>query len=256
MQIKIVQIFLSSLVLGLSCLIAELDTIDVRFIGIETMRSDLYVQQGDEFEEVMIPMYERSTNYKIEVNERFLKLYTKTETEEGPVFEIAAEGKLPTGAESALGVYLVSPNGKPQLFFYSNDWSDFPKRSYRLINISPVVISSKIDESIIQVDPFQAEIVKVGSKSKIPSVSVITVYKDSQDEWRPIYDQRVPLRPDWRSTGIVVVTDGRLLEVLNPEYKVDRSKPVESTLNYFSFTDDAYTSAQKVAQRQQAGKSD
>jgi hypothetical protein len=252
MQTKIVHILLTSLALCLSGFIAEAGSVDVRFIGIETTRSDLYIKQGDDFEEVMVPLYKRSDSYKVETEGSRLQLYTKIETEEGPIFEIAAEGKLPSGAESALGVYIITPNGKPQLYFYSDDWADFPQRSYRLINISPVVISSKVDDSLIQVQPLQSGVVKISSKSEVPSVSVITVYKDSQNEWKSIYDQRVLLRPDWRITGIVVLTDGRLIEVLNPMYKVDRSKPVKSEISYFSLTDDAYSSAQRVARRNTA----
>lgn len=252
MPIRIVRILLSSLALCLSVLIAEADMVSVRFMGIETKRSDLYIKQGTDFEEVYVPLYKNSPVYQLELEGRGLQLYTKIETPEGPRYEMLVEGKLPRGAESALGIYLIAPNGRPQLYFYSDDWSDFPKRSYRLINISPVVISSKIDETLTQVQPLQSEVVKVGSKSSQPSVSVITVYKDDQNQWKSIFDQRVPLRSDWRTTGIAVVTDGMLQESINPEYKVDRSKPVKSTLSFFSFTDDAYTSAQRAARRMQA----
>lgn len=252
MQIKIVRIFLSSLALCLTVGIAEAGTVNIRFIGIDTTRSDLYVKQGAEFEEVMVPLYERSASYHVETEGNLMQLYTKTETEKGPLFEIAVEGKLPSGAESALGIYLMSSNGSPRLYFYSDDWSDFPMRSYRLINISPVVISSKIDETLIRVQPLQSEIVKASLSSNNRYVIVMTVYKDGEEEWQPIFDRRVSLHSDWRSTGIVVLTDGTLQETMNRDYKVDRSKPVQMKMSHFGFTEDAYTSAQRAAQRQQA----
>ncbi len=252
MQIRTTRFLLSSLALCLSVLIAEADPVSIRFMGIETMRSDLYIKQGADFEAVNVPLYRNSSVYKLELEGGSLQLYTKTETPEGARFDILAEGKLPRGAESALGIYVIAPTGRPQLYFYSDDWADFPKRSYRLINISPVVISSKIDEKLTQVQPLQSEVVEVGSRSSLPSVSVITVYKDENDQWKSIFDQRVPLRSDWRTTGIAVVTDGLLQESINPDYKVDRSKPVKSALSFLSFTDDALTSAQRAAQRMQA----
>ncbi|MDQ8206290.1 hypothetical protein QEH52_02140 [Coraliomargarita sp. SDUM461003] len=252
MQIRTTRILLSTLTLCLSALTAKAEQVSVRLMGIETNRSDLYIKQGADFEVVYVPLYQNSPVYQLELEGRALQLYTKIETPEGPRYELLVEGKLPRDAESALGIYLIAPNGRPQLYFYSDDWSDFPKRSYRLINISPVVISSKIDEKLTQVQPLKSEVVKVGSKSSLPSVSVITVYKDENDQWKSIFDQRVPLRSDWRTTGIAVVTDGKLQESINPDYKVDRSKPVKSTLSFFSFTDDALTSAQRAAQRMQA----
>jgi hypothetical protein len=264
MQINFVRIFLSSLALGLSCFVSEAadvssDAVSIRFMGIETTRSDLYFKQGDEFVEVKVPLYERSRSYQVEPTGNRVVLYTKTKnpkedgaTEGEPVYEVAAVGKLPLGAQSALCIYFIAPNGQPRLYLYSDDWSDFPKRSYRVINISPVVINSKIDDEIIQVQPFESGIVKASHESDVPTVTVIAVYKDGNDEWQSIHRKRETLLPDWRTTGIAVVTTGKLYEVLDTDYKMDSSNPMKATLSYITLTDDAYSSADRAARRNQA----
>ena len=253
MQIRTTRIFLSCIALILPAIIASADTVEIRLIGIETMRRDLYIKQGDEFEEVMVPLYERSSSYEVEPEGNSLQLYKKNETPEGTIlFEIAAEGKLPSGAQSALGVYLIAPDGSPRLQFFNDDWSVFPKRSYRIINISPVVIKSKIDDSIIQIPPLQSGIASANQVNDVPTVSVITVYKNGNDTWQAIHDKRETLLPDWRTTGIAVVTTGKLYEVLDTDYTIDPANPMKATLSYFTFTDEAYNSAEKVARRNKA----
>jgi hypothetical protein len=246
---------LSCIALGLSAAFAIADPVKVRLIGIETSRNDLYIKQGDDFKIVQVPLYERSNKYQMEPEGSSIQLYTRTETPEGEIlFEVLTEGKLPAGAESALGVYLIAPDGSPQLHFYNDDWSVFPKRSYRIINISPVVINSKIDDNIIQVPPLESGTALANQSTDIPLVSVITVYKDGNDQWKSIYDQRVSLLPDWRTTGIAVITRGKLLEAQNPGYKMDPTKPMEAQLRYITFTDDAYTSAERLALRRKAAQ--
>lgn len=255
MQARNIRIFLSIIALSLSAVTATAEKVKIRLIGIETSHSDLYIKQGTEFKEVSVPLYEMSTNYQMEPVDRSLQLYAKTKTPEGKIiFEVLTEGKLPSGAESALGVYLIAPDGSPQLHLFNDDWSVFPKRSYRIINISPVVINSKIDDNIIQVQPLQSGIAKANQSTDIPLVSVITVYKDGNDQWKSIYDQRVSLLPDWRTTGIAVITKGKLTEALNPGYKMDPTKPMKAKLSYIAFTDDAYTSAERLARRRKAAK--
>ncbi len=236
----------------LSVFIAEASAVDIRFMGVETSRSDLYLKQGAEFVPVVVPLYTDSAYYPAETVEGRLQLYTEIETSEGPRFEVVVEAKFPTGAQAALGIYLIGSDNLPQLHFYDDDWSTFPTRSYRLINTSPVAVSSKIEEHLIQVQPFQSDTVKVNVKSNLPLVRVMTVYKDGNNEWNPIYNQRTPFLEDWRITGIAVVTKGKLDQAMGVPAAEGTPEPDKAKLSYFSFKDNGSTSAQKVAERQRS----
>ncbi len=253
-QLRIARIFIACITLCLSVFIAQASAVDVRFMGIEVSRSDLYLKQGAEFVPVVVPLYVNSAYYPAETVEGGLQLYTKIETSEGPRYEVAVGGKFPDGAQSALGIYLIDSEDQPQLYIYDDDWSTFPTRSYRLINISPVAISSKIEDSLIQVQPFQSGTVKVEINSNLPLVRVMTVYKDGNDQWKPIYNQRTPFLEDWRITGIAVVTKGKLEQTMG--IPAAEGAPVidKAKLSYFSFKDNSSSSAQKVAERQNSAQ--
>lgn len=237
MRIKFSRLSISCITLCLVTLITEARTVDVRFIGIETSHSDLYIKQGSEFYQVSVPLYENSAYYETETNENKLELFTKTETPEGPHYEIAVEANMPLGFKSALAIYIIAPDGRPKLYCYDDNWDDFPGQSYRLINISPVAINSKVDETHLQVQPFQSKVVKVDIMSALPLVRIITVYKDDNDKWKPIYNQRTALRSSWRITGIAVVTKGKLAEVMRITPTGENSQSAKATLRYFSFKD-------------------
>jgi hypothetical protein len=237
MRIKISFIFIFCLTTCLFASFSEARTLDIRFIGIETSHSDLYVKQGSEYYPVSVPLYENSAYYEAETVDGNLQLYTKTETPEGPLYEIAVEGKIPENFKIALGVYIITPSGKPQLYFYDDDWSVFPGQSYRLINITPVAINSKVDETVLQVQPFQSDIVKVDIMSGLPLVRIITVYKDGNDEWKPIYNKRTALRSNWRITGISVITKGKLNEAMRITTSGEGADSDKAQLRYFSFKD-------------------
>lgn len=253
-QLRSARIFIVCITLGLSVLVAAASALDIRLMGVEITRSDLYLKQGAEFVPVVIPLYVNSAYYQADAAEGSLQLYTKIETSEGPRFEVAVRGQLPAGAQSVLGIYFVGPEGRPQIHLYDDDWSVFPARSYRLINISPVAISSKIEDSLIQVQPFQSDTVKVEINSNLPLVRVMTVYKDDNDQWKPIYNQRTPFLEDWRITGIAVVTKGKLEQTMGVPSADGAPVIDKAKLSYFSFKDNSSSSAQKVAERQNSGQ--
>ncbi|MDQ8206292.1 hypothetical protein QEH52_02150 [Coraliomargarita sp. SDUM461003] len=248
------RIFIACITLCSAVLIAHASAVEVRLMGVEVSRNDLYLKQGTEFVSVDIPLYVNSAYYKAEISEGSLQLYTKIETDEGPRFEVVVEGDFPTGAHSALGIYFIGPGGQIQVYFYDDDWSTFSKRSYRLINISPVSVSSKIEDSLIQVQPFQSGTVQVEIDSNLPLVRVMTVYKDGNDQWKPIYNQRTPFVEDWRITGIAVVTAGKLDQAMGVPAATGAPDVGKAKLSYFSFKDQESTTAQKVAERQNSAK--
>lgn len=241
--------FLSILaLLSLSQLRTDARTVEVRFLGVETARSDLFIQTGTDFEPISIPLYKDSAYHQAGVPESgLLKLYSKAETKDGPRFEIVTEATIPKGAQSALGVYIIAPNGQPKLYLYNDDWAQFPGQSYRLINISPVVINSKVDESMLQLQPFESDVVEVEIASRLPLVRIITVYKNGKNEWESIYNQRTALLPEWRITGIAVVTKGKLAEAMGIPSIEEDTDPEKATLRYLSFKDSGLKSADKVA---------
>jgi hypothetical protein len=217
-------------------------------MGVEVSPSGLYVKSGSDFEPVEVPLYSTSNYFSVTADEAGnVALYTKTETSSGPRFESVGGGRLPQNARAALGIYMIASNGKPQLYFYDDDWSKFPSQSYRLINISPVVINSKVGDAVLQLKPFESDVVKVKLTSRLPTVKIITVYKDGNEEWQPIYNKRTALLPNWRLTGLAVVTKGALAEAMGlvaPSVAGDHSGglaqstvPMKASLRYFSIKD-------------------
>jgi hypothetical protein len=256
MQIRLAHVFIIFIVLFLSDSIVAANEVQVRFMGVETDRGDLYLKQGDDFVRMSVPLYQSSVYYQAETDGSSLQLYMRIENPEGlPFYEVFVAGRLPTGAQSALGIYIIAADGQPRLYFYDDDWSKFPKQSYRLINISPVAVSSKIENSLVTVQPFQADIVKVNIKSNLPLVRVMTAYKGGDNKWKPIFNQRTPLLPDWRITGIAVVTNGLLDKAMSVPSMVEPTSAGKARLSFFNFKDNSATSSQKVAENQASARS-
>jgi hypothetical protein len=237
MQIKMSRLILFGVALFLSVFIAEVNAIEVRFLGVETSRGDLYVKQGDEFNKIPITLYSTSDYYQTQAIEGKVFLYQKIETPEGPIFEVVTGGQVPAGAQSLLGIYILAADGQPQLYLYDDDWSKFPRQSYRVINISPVTVSSKIGDDLVRVQSFQSKIVKVSIKTKLPLVRVITAYPDGKNNWHPIYNQSSPLFPAWRMTGIAVVTSGLLDKALDAPVSDVAHGEEKAELRFFCFKD-------------------
>ncbi|HBR93819.1 MAG TPA: hypothetical protein DEA90_06605 [Opitutae bacterium] len=196
---------------------------------------------------VTVPLYASSNYSSGSVNESGeLVLYRQSESGKDVSYQLAVSGHIPQRARSVLGIYRIASNGQAQIHFYGDDWTQFPSQSYRLINISPVVINSKVGDDVLQLQPFESQVVQVKLSARLPTVKIITVYKDSNEEWKPIYNKRTALLPNKRVTGLAVVTQGALAAAMGMAPAADSqgaggmaedSAQMAPSLRYFSIND-------------------
>jgi hypothetical protein len=70
----------------------------------------------------------------------------------------------------------------------------------------------------------------------------MTVYRDGNNEWKPIFAERTPLLPAWRMNGIAVVTSGKLDDRLGVPLAEGATRSNKARLSFFNFRDaDALT---------------
>jgi hypothetical protein len=251
MRIKNDSIFTLLFLFCAASALLDASTVDVRLLGVETSDSGFFLKHGADFEQIDVPLYQASEYYQAELNEAgVFSLYTKDATHDDPRFVAAVTGEIPTGANSVLAIYMLASDGSGRLYCYNDDWDEFPAQSYRLINISPVVINSKVGEGVLQLQPFESAVAEVEITSPLPTIKIITVYKDGQDRWQSIYNKRTALLPEWRLTGLAVVTRGKLSAAMGMPSSDHQA--TQAALRYLSLKDSARARSRSLATQSRA----
>lgn len=208
-------------------------TLSLQFIGIETQNNELYWRDGDSYVPVEIAPYSASpyTNVNTDALGN-ITLYRKYTSEGSVRYKKAVSTKVKPGLNKGTAVYLYTQSGEASLLIYDDSLELFPGQSIRIINLSPVRISSKVGDDVFHLDPYQSHVARVENLGKRPIVKVITVYKDGEGEWTPIYNKPTAILADWRLTGMAVVTKGGLVEAIGAADIIDR--PGHAKLEFFT----------------------
>ena len=101
----------------LPSLVAIARSVEVRFLGVETSASGLYIKNGADFEAISIPLYRASHYYEVDANDGGeVALYTKVDSSTGDArYELATGGRVSQKSAAFLCVYMITADGKPRL---------------------------------------------------------------------------------------------------------------------------------------------
>jgi hypothetical protein len=194
--------------------------------------------EGREFVELRAGAFAPSGYKEVTLGEnRQLTLYKTIETEDGLRYEAAASSSVPSDYSEVLAIIVPGSNGRFGMGIYDDSWNDFPARSLRVINVSPVQLASRIGKQTIQLEPLRAGMVEVEYVGNRPITNVLTVYKDQGGEWQTVYNQPTAVLPNWRVTGVAVGTRGGLARAQGAEFEEGDPAATTTRLEFFTFHD-------------------
>lgn len=212
--------------------------ISVRFMAAETSLNDVFIRNGSEYKKISIPTYQTTDYFTATVNNsNEIELFRQIQTVQGERYERLVGGQLTSKSNSVLAVYLLGANGQAYLYLHDDDWDRFPAQSFRLINLSPVAIRSKVGEETLQLNPMQSEVVNIEYESRLPLVKIITIYKDNSEQWKPIYNKKTALMPRSRLTGFAVVSRGGVAKAMGATPTDSDATQTNAALKFFPLSD-------------------
>lgn len=197
---KFAQIFL--LLFGV-CVYA-LQAVEVRFVAVEKGLNNLYYlnTEGDYTETNLAP-YEVSEPFNVRLTEGKVRIFRQTLVEDKLVYVTIAEAD-PGSIGKALGV--IHNQAKVwSLGLFDDSAKAFPNRTFRIINLLPVPIATRIGTTPVKTKPYASDIVSVVPPGSRPVVGIVAAYQ-KEDNWVPFFDKAVGVLPDARVTGIAAVT--------------------------------------------------
>ena len=203
-----------------------LQAVEVRFVAVEKGLKDLYYlnTEGDYTETNLLP-YELSEPFNVRLVEGKVRIFRQTLVEDKLVYETIAEAD-PGSTGKALGV--IHNQAKVwRLGLFDDSSKAFPSRTFRIINLLPVPIATRIGTTPVKTKPYAADIVSVVTPGPRPVVGIVAAYQ-KEGNWVPFFDKAVGVLPNARVTSIATVTRhgmdlayGVDLEDLSGEPRVD-----------------------------------
>jgi hypothetical protein len=214
------------LVLLFGVLAQVLQAVEVRFITVEKGLKDLYYLNAEgNYTETNLPPYEVSEPFNVRLSEGKVRIFRQTLIEDRLVYETIAEAD-PGSLRKALGV--IHNQAKVwRLGLFDDSAKAFPSRTFRIINLLPVPIATRIGTTPVKTKPYAADIVSVVPPGPRPVVGIVAAYQ-KEGNWVPFFDKPVGILPNARVTGIATVTRhgvdlayGGDMEDLSGEPRVD-----------------------------------
>jgi hypothetical protein len=206
--------------------IQAVQAIEVRFIAVEKGLGDIYYlnDEGD-YTKTNLSPYEVSEALNVGLAEGKVRIFRQTLIEDRLVYETIAEAD-PGSLRKALGV--IHNQAKVwRLGLFDNSTKAFPNRTFRIINLLPVPIATRVGKTPVKTKPYGVEVVSVAPPGPRPVVGIVAAYQ-KEGNWVPFFDKPVGVLPNARVTGIATVTRhgmdlayGTDLEDLSGEPRVD-----------------------------------
>jgi hypothetical protein len=161
----------------------------------------------------------------VRLSEGKVRIFRQTLIEDRLVYETIAEAD-PGSLRKALGV-IHNQAQVWRLGLFDDSAKAFPGGTFRIINLLPVAIATRIGTTPIKTKPYAADIVSVVPPGPRPVVGIVAAYQ-KEGNWVPFFDKPVGVLPNARVTGIATVTRhgmdlayGTDLEDLSGEPRVD-----------------------------------
>ena len=197
---KFAQIFV--LLLGVCA--HALQAVEVRFVAVEKSLKNLYYLNAEgDYTETNLAPYEVSEPFNVRLTEGKVRIFRQTLVEDKLVYVTIAEAD-PGSVGKALGV--IHNQAKVwNLGLFDDSAKAFPNRTFRIINLLPVPIATRIGTTPVKTKPYAADIVSVVPPGSRPVVGIVAAYQ-KEDNWVPFFDKAVGVLPDARVTGIAAVT--------------------------------------------------
>lgn len=210
----------------------------VRFVAVEKTLKDLYyMSDSSEYVRVQLVAYQRTEPLNVRLSEnRQLVLYRQEEVNGKQTFVPSVSAVVSNGVDQMSAIVYVTQNG-PRMEILDDSFAAFPVSSLRIVNISPVRILSKIGDKVVEVGPLAHETVPVVHEGKRPVVSVVTVHEDQRGEWLAVYNQPTAVLPNWRVTGVAVVTRGGLAKAQGLLEEEASAVGLAAKMDFFTFKD-------------------
>jgi hypothetical protein len=203
-----------------------LQAVEVRFITVEKGLNDLYYlnSEGD-YMGTNLPPYEVSEPFNVRLTEGKVRIFRQTLVDDKLVYDTIAEAD-PGSLQKALGV--IHNQAKVwRLGLFDDSAKAFPSRTFRVINLLPVPIATRIGTTPVKTKPYATDIVSFVPPGSRPVVGIVAAYQ-KEGKWVPFFDKPVGVLPNARVTGIAAVTlhgmdlaYGADLEDLSGEPRVD-----------------------------------
>ena len=206
--------------------IQAVQAIEVRFIAVEKGLKDLYYLNAEgDYTETNLPPYEVSEPFNVRLSEGKVRIFRQTLIEDRLVYETIAEAD-PGSLRKALGV-IHNQAQVWRLGLFDDSAKAFPGGTFRIINLLPVAIATRIGKTPVKTMPYGVEVVSVVPPGPRPVVGIVAAYQ-KEGNWVPFFDKPVGVLPNARVTGIATVTRhgmdlayGTDLEDLSGEPRVD-----------------------------------
>ena len=153
-----------------------LQAVEVRFITVEKGLNDLYYLNAEgNYTETNLPPYEVSEPFDVRLSEGKVRIFRQTLIEDRLVYETIAEAD-PGFLRKALGV-IHNQAQVWRLGLFDDSAKAFPRGTFRIINLLPVAIATRIGTTPIKTKPYAADIVSVVPPGPRPVVGIVAAYQ-------------------------------------------------------------------------------